>query len=478
MSVRKVQKLLAVLTATELKQIEQQIKAARRDSLKHLFAAIKKAGKSKLDKQATFQKVFGRSYAKELDYLFRNELRLLKDKIQDFLIVKEGEREIRHRPGFADLMLLRSLLQRGLSDEFEREFRKRYERTLASYDFIMAHRLSRLYFNFVMTHPEISPDTYQGALNMLRENRRNIKLVYRSSMAINQHSRAATELFLRIHGLEADPCDVGLDLDFQDVDNAYIRFFEYSALVHLAQGDEQLQQAQKVVENGALIQQHFPQHYVDGLSILGGVYFTARDYPEARRWYEKALAAAKQHKLTARADLVFNYCSVLMKMAEYETVIQLIEEHAVVIDALPRVRFRFECLHAFCFIFLGQPDKVLSILPGNIGQRPETEYQYFRFIYCILPYLHGDYETGKREAANFLRYFQRRGDKLTFPHEQEIAEIFRLLYHTLLQELDSAERRRQLAALLARVERYTKARPQYLDYLYIRWLEMVLRGER
>ena len=80
-------RLISALNEPQHTLVLQKLKVEKRNSLFVLYKllAIKKEEET-IDKSTIFFKVFKKKWTKEADYLLRNELKLLKDKIEEIII--------------------------------------------------------------------------------------------------------------------------------------------------------------------------------------------------------------------------------------------------------------------------------------------------------------------------------------------------------------------------------------------------------
>ena len=480
MSVLKIQKLLKSLSVKELEQLEWMVYNQKRQSQKKLYKLLKKniSGNKSIQKEKAFKQVFGRLYKEDEDYLFRNELRLLTERVASLIIESESAEAIKNNPSYKDYLLLKGYYSKKLFQELESHFYKFYNYAIEQLEFYYAHQMARLYFNYLMLHKEISPLLLQEAHTVLRQDMQNLKQLYKTEGAINQHGRVASENALKVLQHPVDSTVLGTDLAFKGIENPHQLFFEAASRANQNVGEEKVKHAQEAKRQIAKVAHIYPTNMVDSLAILAGAFYQLADYWEAKSLFEEALDFGARNKLAVRVDILFNYCSILMKLKDYGKVIDAIQLHQSEIDDNLKVRFRFECFHCFCYIFKGEHEKVINIIPANIGKRPETEYQYFRFIYCILPYLRNDYEGGLREATNFVSYFNRKKASLSFYHEKELALIYKRFYHALLKYTSKSQISGVFNKLLNEVTSFTVQYPIYKDYQYVLWLRETLQSKQ
>lgn len=472
MSDTRLSKMLFSLTPAEKRDFDLVMESVKRKTLKKLYKLILSNKQLIENKEVLFSKLFDREYSHRHDFKIRHELRLLTDKIKDFLIARQADIEGRENESWADYLLQRSLIRHQLYKEYEAEFKKAYKRTLDNLNYDMAQKMLNQYFNYLMTQPKIAPKMIEEAHEVLLDNLQNIKYRYRTDLAINQQGRVAMEAFLKSFGKPMAETTVGLDTDLKGHENPYIRFFEYSARAISSSGEEKIKYARLAAENIGEVEGVFPKIRVDGLAMLAGAYYVSRDYEKAAMYYQQAIIFKDKHKLPIRNDILFNYVSTLMKLEHYSDAIELMETHDKSIQSNPKVKHKFDYFHCMAHIFTGDHKKAKGIIPQNIGKLPEDEHHYFRFIYCILPYLEGDIEAAVREAGNYIAYFNHHGEGLAFPHEKGFAQAFKSFYEVMENKPNkSQERYAALEKVNNTIDALVTQYPQYEDYLYVKWLK-------
>ena len=120
--------LLNCLSSIELEEIRSSLKAHPRKSLIKLFDGLQNQHSgSRLDKPALYQSVYGKTYSESKDYLIRNEIRLLSQHIEQFIVKESIEAEIRETPSFGVLYRLRRYENYGSWNLYEKEWRKQFK---------------------------------------------------------------------------------------------------------------------------------------------------------------------------------------------------------------------------------------------------------------------------------------------------------------------------------------------------------------
>lgn len=476
MSRPRAEQLIEVLTEEEVRELSAEIERSGRESLRRLHIALQEStGEEekgeKGEKETIFAQTFGRPWSKNEDYLLRNELRLLTEKVYELIIRREEEEEQRDRPGKNDPVLLRGLLHRRAFRPFESLYKKLHNEALQRHDYRTAHLLNEVWFEYLIHYCEVTPERMREAHQILTESLSNLKRTYRADVAENQHRRTVCEQNLLAMGFEITRTHIGPDGDLADHDTPLARYYDEVSKAHSAQGEERIAHAFNALQEVESIREIFPQRAAFGYGIAGSILFVERRYSEAAEQFEAGIRFAAEHKILPPLEMLFNYASTLMRLSAYRNVLDLLDEYGQEFQTRPKLLFRLECFRCFCHIFMEEPEKAFAAIPPDIQQRPESEYHYFRFIYLILPYLKDDPEGALRESRNFLVYFNRHKEKLLFLKEKQIASLYREFYGAIYNEVDTNKRKKVLGKILNGIDAFLAQAPEYTDYLYIRWLQ-------
>ena len=132
--------LIRALKPSERKQFEIYIKSYKRQSLAELYRLLDKHLRSKYaeqwpEKSRLYQQLYQEGYEPEKDYLLRNELRLLAEALEEFMLGIYVEQRYLKQPKTRDLDILRSFLARGQYALFERQWQHIYKEALQREDY-------------------------------------------------------------------------------------------------------------------------------------------------------------------------------------------------------------------------------------------------------------------------------------------------------------------------------------------------------
>lgn len=117
MAVPKVLQVLKSMSRDELADMDQIVAAQKKQSIKKLYKLLCKITPDqmdKLDKEFAFIQVFGKKYTADNDYLWRNELRLLLDMIEEYAAMKMMRAEMARSERLRASYFLRYLIEKNL----------------------------------------------------------------------------------------------------------------------------------------------------------------------------------------------------------------------------------------------------------------------------------------------------------------------------------------------------------------------------
>ncbi len=406
--------LLNSLQGREKKDFETVIKTHKRESLKKLYFFLKKRlnREDEPDKGALYQTVFGKKYSSSKGYLIRNELRLLNDELEDFLVKRQLEKAFKTNPNLYNLWLLRALKDRKLHTEFEAHYKKTIPKAQENLQYELIDKMMTLYLQHLIVHTEITEDLYENTIHAGYMER--IQWVQKDAVRkirATEVMKAFTERTIKVTQPEFPYSNMlhKVDLQLAEINDAYSNYLYLYALSFQQSGVEKittLQSALTFIEKCQQPEMEVENRKLFLLATIALEYYLMRNYQAANDYYLQTLQYAHSTQQTLRISVVFNYFSNCIKLEEYAKAIELFETHKTVITSNERVHYRFLCLKAMCHIFLAQTDEAIICIPPNIQQRPDAQYYYFRLVQIIVFCELEDEEAAMRECQNFLKMYR------------------------------------------------------------------------
>lgn len=466
MAIQRTFKLLRALSEEERRELAGMVAAAQRDTLQALLDCLSLQA-AEPAKDEVFRAVFGRGYTKKEDYLLRNEYRLLNNRIYGLLAQGQVRRETA-RDGAHTLAVLRSLLERGLLQEFESQAAKATEQAEHAYDFDTIRQIDELLFEYTFTRKSITAEMLLATRDILQRQYVHLRQFAVVEEAKNRSRLYSVEKMLRTANYPlseaAEPVvETPLLADY----------YHHAGLTFRTDGEAGILHAREAVRHIMQIDEAFAVYHGEkarALNNLALAYSMHGRFAEARRAFEESIAFSTGHGLEMNIGFIFNYASILIKLGEYAAVLALGEQYRDMIAADLRLKHRFESLRCYCHLFLGEPDKAFDALPPQVHQLPPFEVRYFRYVYIIMPYLHGEAEQALRETLNYQQYFRRVESDTTTHIDRELVRIFRSFFTTLVN-VPAAPPPRKLHLLREKMERFAATYPDFADYLPMLWLK-------
>lgn len=115
------------------------------------------SSKAKIDKTVLFKKIFRRTYSEKNDYLWRNEIRILKDELEKFLLSIEHLHHVKNNEAYKDWLLIQAFGRIKNLDGIEEKHKDLLNNkdNFASYPFVLDANFIRLNA-LPFTHSDLS----------------------------------------------------------------------------------------------------------------------------------------------------------------------------------------------------------------------------------------------------------------------------------------------------------------------------------
>lgn len=468
--------LLNSLEGREKKDFEAVIKTHKRERLKKLYFFLKKRlGKeSEPQKEVLYEAIFGKKYEASKSYLIRNELRLLNEELEDFLVKRQLEKTFKTNPNLYNLWLLRMLKEKGLKVEFEIHYKKSIAKAKEDLQYELMDKMMTLYLQNLIVNTEITQELYENTIHTGYVER--IKWIQKDAVRkirATEVMKAFTERTIQVTNASFPFTDLQntIDLQLEHVNDNYSRYLHLYALSFRQQGLEKIQTLQAALEYLENYTQPEPPVENRKLFLLATIaleYYLMSNHQAANDYYLQTLHYAQSTKQTLRISVIFNYFSNCIRLEKYAKAINLFETHEAAITSNERVHYRFLCLKAMCHIFLQNPNKALDSIPSNIQQRPDAQYYYFRLVQIIAFCELEDEETAMRECQNFLKMYRYHAH-----HEidMDYATITKFLLHYAKAKMDVPEKAKlDLEKLKKEVHAFVQEQKYAGNFLPMVWL--------
>ena len=144
--------IIASLKSSQTSLLEKYLKEDKRKSLFILFQLLQKADEKIIEREILFYKLFKKKYTVANDYILRNEMRLLVEKIESILITEQLQKTLEKEVLFRlkqQLLLYKNL---DLFEIYEETWKQAKETALEQYQYQDIIELNADYFDFAQFH--------------------------------------------------------------------------------------------------------------------------------------------------------------------------------------------------------------------------------------------------------------------------------------------------------------------------------------
>lgn len=434
--------------AQALKKILMQDK--RSASLK-LFNIIRSFSPKDISKEELYKKLYGTEYEPDKDYLLRNELRLLRQKLDRFLLQKSLENLLDEDEIFRQQMTLQAYKHFKLYDLFYDSFEKAAGTAEEAFRFGEALEMQSWYLDLAYQHQFSAVRNYEEKAaffkKMVDMARNTLGKQVATQYRIAEFYQALEFYYLRLLGQSPTPAgdtpdSVSFELSL--FEHPLSLYYHHRSLAFYTEGRDRLAHYLKAYQ---ALQMHAPgnKHITDLLvNVLLGIGRTLQqlgDFEQADIYLSKAINdhLKEMDTLASKEKLYANYIINLLNIGEYEKAIHVLQQLQKEVSDTGYAQNWYTIYKLTAYIGLRKTAEIKQGLPANYTTIPLQHRVYFRIISSIYFYLTGELEWAYKEAYNLLH------TKLAEEYGQEQLAIIELL-ETFFQFIDKYSNLRQLPA--------------------------------
>lgn len=422
--------LLTLVNGDERKYFVKSLQNHKRKNLGRLFSAIEK-GKGKPDKETLFKAIFGKKYTKDKDYLLRNELRLLNNEIENFIIDTNtsSTNEITEKRG---LHILKRICESGNEHLFESYFSNLLNSADAKHDYETISELYALKGTFIMRHKEISLSNYKTLRTDLLNEQTALLSYLEEKLSENRLRQHFTLRVLRQLGEKNEQKESDILIQSAAPVRLIIEYNNLIADSYLQKGIEKKNTLLKALNLYPEVVKIRPTKQAENSKIYGNIaieLFLNQQHESAHEYYQKALALMNESNISI--ELLFNYCINALTIGQHSIFIETYKRFAPQITENNKLKFRFQYFTAMAYLFENQPKKAFEFLDHEISKRPETEYYFYRMVYAMVYFQLGDFDFANRELENILQSFRKRK-----PSEQYDKMLVKIMQRLILATIN------------------------------------------
>jgi|GEM_PF-2585005 len=469
--------IISSFSSKEKKLFESVIKNSKRNTLKLFFSQLKKHKFSiqKINKSQIFEYIFKQPYTKKLDYLWRNEIRILDKQLYEFMVQKTVVQTLKQQPHTFARYLLQAFYDRKLYHLYEIEFKKTLSNFIKLAQYEEATQIIHQYINYLKNQKGITYNIlfeiieYSKQMSLLALKQYTTQL--RRAELLQSFAERCIQTTQRDYSLS--PLTTTADLQSKEANDNFSRFLYHQTLsfhLHGIEKVEQLQQAYQYLKQAQKETQKAPSQSLIPATIALE-YFLMGQYQTAHQYYQQIISHINQIPISQSLPIIFNYFSNLVKLQRYHEAIEIFEQYESHIQDNQRVIGHFLNVKAMCHIFLNQPTKAHKTLQTPINKQTAPNYHYHRIIYIILLCIKQETEDAIRETYNLLKVLKNQNEK-----ELSISPIVSFfLQYAKLQSSPKPQQNRLKQALISDIKQFQENAPtDLINYLPFIWLKTQL----
>lgn len=429
------------LTTKQAQALKKVLTQDKRSATLKLFNLIRSLPPKEISKEFLYKNVYGKNYEPSKDYLLRNELRLLRQKLDKFLLQRTVEELLDGDEVFRQQMLLRAYKHFRLYDLFFESFDKTTTAAEDAFRFGEALEMQKWYLDLGYQHQFSSVRDYEEKAAFFKaagaRAAETLGKQVAAQTAINSFYEALEFYYKRLLGQSPEvkndhPASVGFDLERSA--HPLSRYYHHRSLAFYKDGRERLAHFLKAYK---ALQSHEPRdEYITDLliNILLGIGRTLQqlgEFEQADTYLSKAINdyAKEIGGLASKEKLYANYLINLLNIGDYEKSIDVLQELQKSISDTGYAQYWYLIYKLTAYIGLRKTAEIKQNLPANYTAIPLQHRVYFRIISSIYFYLTNDIEWAYKEAYNLLH------TKLAEEYGKEQLAVIELL-ETFFQSID------------------------------------------
>jgi tetratricopeptide (TPR) repeat protein len=474
MSALKVERLFLSLSSEERQAFRTRLHASQPllnlyDALETLASQQKRLSRCK---RQLIESLYHEPYTPTTDTRFRNDCRRLSEQIECFLAERQCLNALETNSLLNARFLLEALLERGLWQEFEENYRKACTTALLTCTYESLLAIDNLYFEYLWKSRTHKQQALEHLLSSIEESKTHLNHHYATTHAHWGFIYTAASHYLQVYE-QSKSWEVLKQVDFTGVRSPLTEYYEQKSLAFARslQADvPSMQKALNIIFSLPSISPSVCTEQLLALGNLGLAYMLNDDYSNALKYYQKAFEFSQTHRLEFGESLAFNYASVLMKCARYKDALEIFRAKWDALSKGEMMRHRAEVMRCYCHIFLGEPDMAKSLIPSSLAPYPSDTQYYFHFANIAIFFERGEILAAERAVDNLLKRFQRRKPYKMRQSVQKLSLLYRKFLR-LYQAQPNTKKSSLLKKLKDALSTFKETHRDYHNTLPVVWLE-------
>lgn len=400
-------RIIYALDDTLSQQIGMILKNEKRQSLHVLYKWVL-AGKDKEnpEKEIIFQKLFKKKWTKETDYLLRNELKLLKDKIEDaYLSIQLSALLERNR----NQLKLDFYKQLKINDEYAACFKKQLEIDHTTHEQHSTLNNSFVYADFV----RLNTPNYTERLKLLQQNKLLFEETLHQYIAEQYSKLCLMESHVLFQQKQSDNKVVRKNFEYSiiktDTNQYKNSFTEYHIAYANAYKNYDTSTIEEWEEVYTLLQQtsanstHLQHEYCFTLGNLATICSIRTNYQKADEYFGILFRTVPAEIIRQNIALALNYITNLNKLKKFDAAKKQMENAVHLFGNKIKSFSQFRTQEIVTACYLNDVELLGKLLAVDFETLQPFERIFYRLFYCIYFLMKEEYELAFTEIQNLQR---------------------------------------------------------------------------
>lgn len=400
-------RIVCALSETQEKLILNILKLEKRESLLHLFKwIISTKNEEKISKAIIFLKLFKKKWTRENDYLLRNELKLLKDKIEAIYI----QQQLNDIPeNYKNQLRLKLYKQLKITDEYQTVFRKIIEYNAQQHELQNTLENCFSFADFI----RLNSPNYAERLKLMQAN----QILFENSLMqyiSEQHSKLCllkSHVLFQQKQLDNQLVQTNFDYDILQIDTDKYRtaFTNY----HIAYANAYKNYDESTIEEWenvyAILQQidstsnYIEDEYCFTLGNLATICSIRTNYEKADAYFSILFKKIPTEITQQNIALTLNYITNLNKLKQYQKCNEEMQHALIVFGVKIKSFSQFKTQEIVVACYLNDIKKLGTLLAIDFENLQPFERIFYRLFYCIYFLMQEEFELAFTEIQNLQR---------------------------------------------------------------------------
>lgn len=464
MSRLKLYNLVKGISASDRLKLKEHLEnTASSDSLKlfQLFMdGSDEDGSSDKFRDRVFETLYQTKYAKDKDYLLRNEFRILLQKLRVAIpevLMKKEVQETVQKSG----LYFKWLIKHGFSDLAEEELNELFKKQEKAED-IDGMEITTDFLIDLQIHHKLQ--TLTAAEKNLDDCKRRIGLLkHKAIIDIRKEEIRLKHLERVMLSFKTDyalaPFTHSISFDDAGSVSSFALYLRERAAANVAMGEEKIFYLKRILDQPELIEKYEdrPKEWFCRIYVNVALeYYLAGNYADAGEYFKLAYALVNEVTGPVREVLIYNYLYCLIKEGNFEVARQLSEIHQSELKKSGILGKKASLVFTMIYLSENHPEKAKKFLDLDEKQNvPEFHYS-MRLANAAILYGNGKTEEALRECLNVdqaVNYMLRKDENSQIRLIKDCSTTFSRFFKILLENTDQRMVKDQLKTLLLDLEK-------------------------